>query len=378
MLQFERSFDLAVVGAGICGLAHALAAARRGRRVIVIDRDLAANGASIRNFGLITVTGQEPGRSWNYAMRSREIWGDVVKAARIGVPQRDLLVVARRHEAMDVLEAFQASDMGRECSLLRPVDLARHESVRSEQCAGGLHSPHELRVESRDAIPRLAAWLEEEHGVAFLRGTQVWSVCPPMIETSRGSIRAEAAVICPGDDFLSLEAARLVDHNLRRCTLQMMRVRPAVDDPGLPSIMSDLGLVRYRGYLGLDGADALRARIEAEQPAHLEYGIHLIAVRSADGSQVVGDSHLYDDMPKPFASAAIDELILSEYNAIFRQSPVALDRWTGTYATGPETMLRDQPRTAVHLVIITSGTGASTSFGIAEETIEMLWGSTRA
>ena len=39
-------FDLAVVGAGIVGLATALAAARRGLRVIVIDRDAQANGAS--------------------------------------------------------------------------------------------------------------------------------------------------------------------------------------------------------------------------------------------------------------------------------------------------------------------------------------------
>ena len=44
---------------GNVGLAHALAAARRGLRVVVIDRDAQANGASVRNFGFVTVTGQE-------------------------------------------------------------------------------------------------------------------------------------------------------------------------------------------------------------------------------------------------------------------------------------------------------------------------------
>jgi glycine/D-amino acid oxidase-like deaminating enzyme len=35
-------FDLAVVGAGILGLASALASARRGLKVVVIDRDAQA------------------------------------------------------------------------------------------------------------------------------------------------------------------------------------------------------------------------------------------------------------------------------------------------------------------------------------------------
>ena len=60
-------YDVAIVGAGIVGLAHALAAVRLGKRVIVIDRDARANGASIRNFGFVTVTGQKAGASWEGA-----------------------------------------------------------------------------------------------------------------------------------------------------------------------------------------------------------------------------------------------------------------------------------------------------------------------
>ena len=71
------SFDLAIVGAGIVGLAHALAAARLGKRVVVIDRDAQANGASIRNFGFVTVTGQERGECWRRARRSRDVWAEV-------------------------------------------------------------------------------------------------------------------------------------------------------------------------------------------------------------------------------------------------------------------------------------------------------------
>ncbi len=82
-----RSFDLAIVGAGILGLAHALAAARRGKRVVVIDRDAQANGASIRNFGFVTVTGQERGQTWRRAMRSRDVWTEVAAAAGVAIEQ---------------------------------------------------------------------------------------------------------------------------------------------------------------------------------------------------------------------------------------------------------------------------------------------------
>jgi glycine/D-amino acid oxidase-like deaminating enzyme len=67
----RRAFDIIIVGAGILGLAHALAAARRGLSVLVLDRDAQANGASVRNFGFVTVTGQQAGDCWRRAMRSQ-------------------------------------------------------------------------------------------------------------------------------------------------------------------------------------------------------------------------------------------------------------------------------------------------------------------
>jgi D-hydroxyproline dehydrogenase subunit beta len=370
-------YDLAIVGAGICGLAHALAAAGRGKRIVVIDRDAQANGASVRNFGFVTVTGQQAGECWRRAMRSRDVWVEVAEAAKITILQRGLLMIARRREARAVLEEFLGTQMGAGCRLVEPQELGGYgKGLRADDFAGALYSPHEARIESREAIPRLAAWLAERHGVTFLRQTNVHSAAPPRLETSRGPIEAEAIVVCPGDDFTGLSADRIAQYGLTRCKLHMMRLRAQHFDARLPAIMSDLGMIRYLGYAEQPAAKALRATLEREQGQHVRDGVHLIVVRSADGSLVAGDSHHYAATPDPFAPTEVDDLILSEYSHVFAGPPPrVVERWTGTYASSPDRlMLIDKPCDAMRLVLITSGTGASTSFAIAEEVIADLYG----
>ena len=375
-------YDLAVVGAGILGLAHALAAARCGKRVIVIDRDAAANGASIRNFGFVTVTGQQAGSCWQRAMRSREVWAQVAPKAGIRVEHAGLMVAARRPEAYRVLEAFAETDMGRACNVLSPAAAAdKVPALRMSGLAGALWSPHELRVESREAVPRLASWLEAAHGVTFMRSTLVKDIVPPRVETTRGTISAECVVVCPGHDFLTLFPERIAGYGLTTCKLHMLRVMPSEPSARLgAAVMSDLGLVRYLGYAELPEAAALKARLELEQADHLANGVHLIAVQSADGSLVVGDSHHYGETVDPFAPAAVDDLILDELDQVFDlPGRTVVERWTGTYASASDRlMLVDQPKSGVRLVLVTSGTGASTAFAIAEEVIADLFGSTTA
>ena len=377
MTATATSYDVAIVGAGVCGLAHALAAAKRGKRVIVIDRDAQANGASVRNFGFITVTGQQGGDCWRRAMRSRDIWAEIAEDAGIDILQRGLLTIARRPEARAVLEEFLATPMGAGCRLIEPRDIVNHGGgLRAGEFAGALFSPHEIRVESREAIPKLAAYLAEVHGVVFWRETVVHSAAPPRLETSRGAVAAETVIVCPGDDFHTLHPDRIAAYGLTRCKLHMMRLAPAAYDKRLPAIMSDLGMIRYLGYAELPAARALSERLHAEQGEHIANGVHLIVVRSADGSLVVGDSHHYAPTPDPFAPTGVDDLILDEYARVFAGAlPPVVERWTGTYASAKDRlMLMDRPSDALRIVLITSGTGASTSFAIAEETLTDLFG----
>jgi len=133
--------------------------------------------------------------------------------------------------------------------------------------------------------------------------------------------------------------------------------------------MSDLGLVRYLGYKDCASLPRLGARLRAEQGAALENGVHLIAVQGADGSLVVGDSHHYADSPDPFQPAEVDDLILAELSAVLDlPRPEVLERWVGVYPSGPDTAFFEMPMPGVMLVSVTSGTGASTAFGLAEDT----------
>jgi FAD dependent oxidoreductase TIGR03364 len=369
-------FDVAVVGAGIVGLSCARAAAVKGLRVVVIDRDAQANGASVRNFGFITVTGQERGMSWNRARRTSAIWQQVAEHAGIPIVQRGLWMTARRPEAVPLLEAFLRTEMGEGCEILTPQTARRRcEELRGKDVQAVLVSANDVRVESRLAIPRIAAWLAERFGVVFLRETTALTVQPPRLETSRGVVQAGAVVLCPGDDHTGLLPERIARYAVTRCKLQMLRLA----DPGyrLPAaVMSDLGLVRYAGYAALPEAAPLRARLETEQGEHLAHGIHLIVVQSGDGSLVVGDSHHYAATPDPFSDERIDQLILEEFTAAMgRPAPPIIERWTGTYSSAADrAMFVDAPASDIRIAIVTSGSGASTGFAIGEEVITDLFG----
>jgi D-hydroxyproline dehydrogenase subunit beta len=367
-------FDLAVVGAGIIGLATAWAAVRQGLRVVVIDRDAQANGASVRNFGFVTISGQTRGSMWQRARRTRQAWREVAAAAGIPIVHSGLWVTARRPESLAVLEEFMLTEMAEGCRMLTPVEARRRcPWLRAPNLTGVLESTLELRVESAQAIPRLAAWLAAEHGVAFLRNTAVSGLDVPTLSTSRGRIEADFAAVCPGDDFTALYGSELAAFALTRCKLQMLRLaNPGFVLPG--ALMSDLGLERYLGFAELETAAALKVRLAREQPAHLEHGVHLIVVQSADGSLIVGDSHEYAATPDPFSHDHIDALILEEFTAALGvQPPAVLERWTGTYASADDRpVVIAAPHPSVRIAIVTCGAGASTAFAIGEELIASL------
>ncbi|MDW8312410.1 MAG: TIGR03364 family FAD-dependent oxidoreductase [Burkholderiales bacterium] len=367
----EHAFDVVIAGAGIVGLAHAWAASERGLSVAVVERDARAIGASIRNFGFVTVTGQRAGETWRRARRSRDVWEQIAPRAGIAILHRGLWVVARHALSVPVLEAFAATDMGRECELVSPGEAAeRAPWLNLREAKAALWSPHELRVESREAIPALARWLEAERGVRFFWRESVLEASSRGVRTPDRRLDAGRVVLCPGTELSGVAAPYLRDFALELTRLQMLRVRPLPAIRLGSAVMSDLSLVRYAGYATLPEAQALRVALEDEEPESLAAGIHLIAVQSADGTLVVGDSHQNDAAPWPFASETIDRWILRHLrDAVAVEDLEVVERWTGVYPVGAgRDCLQLKPEPGLDVVIVTSGTGASTAFAIAEET----------
>jgi len=370
-MSADKHYDLVVVGAGIIGLASAYAARQAGLRVAVVERHASCIGASVRNFGFVTVTGQRRGEHWARALRTRNVWEQVAPQAGIQVVHQGLYVLAQRPEAMTVLDAFLNTEMGEGCRMLSMAE-ARQDFPALGDGLGVLYSPHERRVESRNAIPQLSRWLEQAQGVDFYWSTTVHGIATPAVHTSRGTLRAERCIVCPGHELNTLFPEVIAQAGIHMCTLQMLRVQPAQPVKLAGSVMSDLSLVRYEGYADLPESAPLRAVLEREQAEFLEQGIHLIAVQSTDGSLVVGDSHVYGHSEAPFASEHTDSLILQEMHRVLDLPGATVsERWTGTYASAADVVYKAQAAPGVVVGIVTGGTGASTSFAFAEELVEM-------
>jgi FAD dependent oxidoreductase TIGR03364 len=278
-------------------------------------------------------------------------------------------------EALAVLREYAAGDMGAGCELWSAATTRERVPRVSAGVMGALSSPHELRVEARDALPRIAAWLERRHGVVFSWETIALGVEGTTVRHVHGALEADAIVLAPGTAVATFapQLARRV--GLRHCKLQMLRLAaPGLRLPGV--VMGDLSLARYEGFAAQPAARRLQEVLARECAPALAHGVHLIVAQSADGSLVVGDSHHYAAVQDPFAAEEVEGLILDELHALFELPRLGvLERWLGYYPVAEvRPVLSEALAPRVRLVSVTSGTGMSTAFAIGEETVAALFG----
>lgn len=357
------------------GLAHARAAALRGLKVAVVEREARCVGASILNFGFVTLTGQAPEETLRRARRSAGVWREVAASTGLPVLHERLLLALSTPEGRAVAEAYAADPGAPRCEVWSPRR-AREEAPTLTGATEGILVGHEdLRVEAALAIPTLAEWLSEEWGVAFRWSCPALSVEAGVVTTPQGELEADHVFVCPGDALDGPFSPPLAARQTVRCALQMVRLAPSsLRLPGI--VMSELGMIRYPGYLALPEVDALRARLLAEQPAVVADGVHLIAVQNPDGSVIVGDSHAYAQTPDPFQRAETEARILGALVDVIGPIPPVVARWTGTYAYAPgEPVIVAPLDRQATLVVVARGKGMSVGFALGEEGIDRAFGS---
>jgi FAD dependent oxidoreductase TIGR03364 len=370
-----------IVGGGVLGTMHALEACRRGWEVTHLEADPGPRRASVRNFGLVWVSGRAPGPELDLAVRARELWEQLAAhSPAVGFRPDGSLTVARHRSELDLM----AEATARPDAAVREFELLDADGVRAANPAlrgevlGGLLCRRDAIVEPGLVLGALRVTLGATGRYTWLPRRQVVDVETSAAGTAtavdhRGDRHDGAVVIlCIGDRLTGIGGrigATLAAAPLRRCRLQMLQTAPTVER--LTTAVADGDSMRYYPAFDLPGRRAL----PEPAPSTAEWGMQLLISQRAAGGLTIGDTHVYDE---PF-DFAVDEPLYDDLRARAESVlgwplPPVVRRWAGVYTVVTDDRLyyRTSPDPGVVIVTGPAGRGMTLSPAIAEETWEGL------
>jgi len=368
----ERSADIAIVGAGVAGLAHAYHAARKGLKVVVFEKDHQAVGASVRNFGLVWPIGQSIGKASSLALRSREHWLQLADESGNWISKNGSLHLAYHGDEWNVLNEFYGQySHGHDLSitLLSPDDVVKHSpTVNKEGLIGGLLSTTECTINSREMIRSVPVYLQEKYDVSIEWGTLVKEIVWPKVKTSRGDWNANHVIVCGGAEFETLYPEVFSTFEFTKCKLQMMKAHPSAPVQLGPSLCAGLTLRHYASFATCPSLAEVDARYDEQNHFLKRFGIHVLISQNNQGELIIGDSHEYGSTHDPFERESIYELIMDYTKTFFHTDGLqTVERWHGIYPTyrAPSPLIHS-PEQGVTIVNGFGGAGMTLSHGVAE------------
>jgi FAD dependent oxidoreductase TIGR03364 len=366
--------DIVVVGGGIIGTMHALLAVRAGHRVVQLEREDEARGASVRNFGLVWVSGRSPGAELDLALRARELWGEIGHAVPgVGFRPAGSLTIARS----DAEAAVLAEVADRTDAVERGFTLLDRASARALNpgLGGGftaaLHCERDAAVEPRVAARAIRAALSTLDGYRWLPGREVVGLDAHRIVDDHGATHhGDLVVLATGAAHRGLLAGytRAAGSPLRRCRLQMLQTQPW--DKRLTTAVADGDSLRYYPVFAGPALDRLPRQVEVAA----SYGAQLLMVQRLDGSLTIGDTHAYAE-PFDFdlEQEPYDHLVSVAEALLGSRLPAIRRRWAGVYSQlqpdQHEVYHRGEVAPGVVLVTGAGGRGMTLSPAIAEQTL---------
>lgn len=374
----QHDCDLLIVGAGILGLAHAWAGAKRGLKVKVFERTHTPLGASVRNFGQALVGGQAPGAMLNLARQAHGLWGELGQAVGLNLHRKGSLLFARTEAEEALLEAFVAgrgAELGYRTELLRGAELSALYDGRFAHHRAALHGLDDQQLYSREALPQIVTHLARDLGVEFHFSTLVRDVESGSALTSAGRFSAKHIVVCSGHDYQTLLAEQIARLQPQVCGLQMLRARPHKPLDLQHAVLTGLSCVHYGAFADLPEAEAIRAEIRATQPELETHGIHLLISPTPYGELIIGDSHDYASDASPFNAEAVDRILIDLAEHTLGGKIEVLERWQGVYgARGPGPFSVLTTAEGVTAVLMHTGLGMSVGLALGERTVAALLG----
>jgi FAD dependent oxidoreductase TIGR03364 len=360
-----------VVGGGVLGTMHAYVARERGHEVVQLEADLEARKASVRNFGLIWVSGRARGAELDLALRARERWEEIAAGVPgVGFRPDGSLTVALHPAELDVLAAVcRAPDAGTRG--LRLLDAGEvpviNPAVRGETL-GAMLCTRDAVVEPGRVLPALRRSMTERGRYCHAFGRTVTAAAPGRVHDHTGQVwPADVVVLCPGAAHAGVAATWLAGAPLRRCRLQMLQTEPL--DERLTTALADGDSLRYYPAFAVPEAAALP---EPAAPG-AAWRSQLLVAQRAGGELTIGDTHVYDE-PYDFA---VDEEpnadLLARAAAILgRPLPPVRRRWAGVYsqATDESVCVRVVPEPGLAVVTGPGGRGMTLAPAIAAETFD--------
>ena len=179
---------LLVVGAGVLGVHHALAALDAGWEDVLCERDGRPRSASVRNFGLVWCSGRSSGPELGLALDARRRWEKFGAAVpEIGFRPAGSLTLARRDDEVDVLEEFleHAPGRGLDASLLTPTPITEVNPAVAGDAIAGVLVRDDAVLEPRLTAPSLLDRIEDHPAATVSRGCAVTGV-----EATSSGVRA--------------------------------------------------------------------------------------------------------------------------------------------------------------------------------------------
>jgi FAD dependent oxidoreductase TIGR03364 len=379
-LRLVAELRAVIVGGGVLGTMHAIMARRHGFSVTHLEREPDARGASVRNFGLVWVSGRRAGAELALALRARQLWGEIgAVVPGTGFRAHGSLTIASDEAELAVLrEAVKLPDAAERGFELLDADGVRavNPELRGE-FLGGLYCRADAIVEPRLTQPALRGYLAGP-SYEWLPGREAVEVVANGVRDSGGDWhRGDLVVLCTGANFTgvagphltatgALAAAADGGAGLRRVRLQMLQTDPLRGR--LTTALADGDSLRYypaydvpsRGLLGPQAPVAAASRAQ------------LLLVQRLDGSLTIGDTHEYDE---PFGfdvtEDAYEHLLARAAALLGGPLPRVRRRWAGVYSevAGPPALYyRSAVAPGVVLVTGPGGRGMTCSPAIAEET----------